>query len=54
MWVDVEINIDFLFEGGFEFSFQRFNKFTYPPVALVVFLAVADENLPAGRQVSYS
>ena len=27
---------------------------THPPVAFVVFLTVADEDLPAGRQVSYS
>jgi hypothetical protein len=37
---------------GFEFTFQIIDKFCYPAIVLIVFLAVGDEDLPAGRQVS--
>ncbi len=52
MRINVEADADFFFECGFEFSFKSVDKLTHPPVAFVVLLAVADEDLPAGRQVS--
>jgi hypothetical protein len=52
MWVDVKINADLFFKGCLKFLLQMVNKFCYPTIVLIVFLAVADEDLPAGRQVS--
>jgi hypothetical protein len=54
MRIDIKINTDLFFERRFEFSLQSLNKLTHPHVFFIVFLAVADEDLPAGRQVSYS
>ncbi len=45
MGIDIKIDIDFFLEGGLKFSFQSFNKLTHPPVAFVVFLAVADKDI---------
>ena len=45
MWIDIKINSDFFLESLVEFSLQGFDKFTYPPVTLVVFLAITDENI---------
>ena len=52
MWIDVEITTNFLLKCRFEFSFKSLDKLTNPPVSFVVLLPVADEDLPAGRQVS--
>jgi hypothetical protein len=45
MGIDIEIDTDFFLEGGFQFGFQGFHKLTHPPVAFVVLLAVADEDV---------
>jgi hypothetical protein len=64
MRIDVEINAYLFLESRFKFRLQGIGKFTHPSVTfalpvvawrrMVVFLTVADEDLPAGRQVSYS
>jgi hypothetical protein len=54
MRIDIKIYSYFLFEGCFKFPLQAFNKFSYPAIVFIIFLPVADKDLPAGRQVSYS
>jgi hypothetical protein len=54
MRINVKINTDLFFECRFEFPLQIINKLSNPTIVLIIFLTVADENLPAGRQVSYS
>ena len=45
MRIDVKINTDFFLKSGFELLLQSFDKLSYPAVVLIIFLAVADENV---------
>jgi hypothetical protein len=60
MGVDVKINADLLLKCRLEFPLQVINKLGNPAVVLVIFLAVADENvvfvslglsLPSGNEI---
>jgi hypothetical protein len=45
MRIFIKVNGDILLKRGFEFPFQIIDKFRYPTVILIVFLAVADEDV---------
>jgi hypothetical protein len=45
MWIDIKINADLFLKGGRQLCLKSFDKFSYPPVAFIVLLSVADEDV---------